>query len=129
MKQLKLRSQSGQVLTILLFFVSITVIVTTAAVALIITNSIGASKFEQSMVAYNIAEAGIENATLRLLRDPTYTGETLTVGQGTATISVTGTSPQVITARGQLNNFVRQIQVQVGYSGGVLVIQSWNEVF
>lgn len=122
-------SQSGQILTILLFFVSVTVIVTTAAVSLIITSSLGASKFEQSMMAYDVAEAGVENATLRLLRDPNYTGETLTVNGGTATISVTGTNPQVVTARGQLNNFVRIIRVEVASSNGVLEIQSWSEVF
>lgn len=122
-------AQSGQVLTILLFFVSVTVIITTAAVALIIASSIGASRFEQSMVAYDIAEAGIENATLRLLRDPTYTGETLTVGEGTATITVTGTNPQTIIAKGSLNTFTREVRVEVGYVNGVLVVQSWNEVF
>ncbi len=121
--------QSGQALTILLFFMAITLIVTTAAVTLIINSSLGASRFEQSLIAYSLAEAGVENATLRLLRDPAYAGETLTIDSGTATITVTGTGPQTITSIGQFNNFRREIRVVAGFTSGVLSIQDWNEVF
>lgn len=126
---LQRHAQTGQALTILLFFMAITLIVTTAAVTLIINSSLGASRFEQSLAAYDLAEAGIENATLRLLRDPAYTGETLTIDSGTATITVTGTNPQTITSAGQFNNFRREIRVVAGFTNGVLAIQSWNEVF
>lgn len=122
-----MKSQSGQALTVLLFFISVSIIITTGAVALIIGSSMGASRLQQSITAYDIAEAGIENATLRLLRDPTYSGETLTVGGGTATISVTGDNPQTITARGHFNNYVRQVQAVISYSDGVLSVLSWGE--
>ncbi|HCR92651.1 MAG TPA: hypothetical protein DIU47_01725 [Candidatus Pacebacteria bacterium] len=79
-------------------------------------------------MAYDIAEAGTENALLRLLRNPAYTGETLTVGDGTATITVTGSGTQTITSTGRLNNYLRKIQVVVVVDD-VDTIQSWMEVY
>ncbi len=122
-------SQSGQALLMLLIFVSMMTIVTIAATALIVTSSRAASSFEQSTMAYDIAEAGAENATLRLLRTSSYTGETLTVSGGTATVTVSGAGPQVILSQGKYNTYIRQIQVTVGYTNDVLTIQSWKEVY
>lgn len=120
--------RSGQVLVILLFFMVITIMITTASVTLIILNSHGASKSEQGEMAYEIAEAGAENALLRLLRDSTYQGETLTVGEGAATITVTGTDPLTITSVGSVNTFSRTVRVVAGYTDYILTIESWNEV-
>ena len=123
-----LSPRSGQALVVLLIFVAVTVIVTTAAVTMIIITSSGASSLEQSNVAYNIAEAGAENALLLLLRDPSYTGETLTVGDGTATITVTGSGTQTITSIGRFNTYLRKIQV-VATNDDTMAIQSWTEVY
>ncbi|HZZ98695.1 MAG TPA: hypothetical protein VFG51_02055 [Candidatus Saccharimonadia bacterium] len=120
--------ESGQALVILLIFIAVTVIVITVAVVLIIVTSSGASSYEQSNMAYNIAETGAENAILRLLRDPTYTGETLTVDTGTATITVTGSGTQTVTSVGRYNTYLRKIQV-VLLSDDVETIQSWTEVY
>ena len=76
----------GQALIILLFFAIIAINVTAAATVIILVNSLSGSKFQQGTVAYEIAQAGAENARLRLLRDPNYTGETLAVGNGNAVI-------------------------------------------
>lgn len=121
-------NQSGQALVILLIFISVTVIITTVAVMLIIVTSSGASSYEQSNTAYDIAESGAENAILRLLRDPTYMGETLTVGTGTATITVTGSGTQTITSIGRYGTYLRKIQVVI-LSDDVETIQSWTEVY
>ncbi|HAV15126.1 MAG TPA: hypothetical protein DCX25_02250 [Candidatus Pacebacteria bacterium] len=121
-------SQSGQALVILLIFVAVSVMITIASVTLIVITSSGMSSFEQSTMAYDIAEAGTENALLRLLRNPAYTGETLTVGDGTATITVTGSGTQTITSTGRLNNYLRKIQVVVVVDD-VDTIQSWMEVY
>lgn len=105
------------------------IIVTTAAVMVVISNSQASSKLEQSLMAYATAEAGAENALLRLLRDPAYAGETLTIGAGTATISATGSNPKVILSQGSYNNFLRQVQVTASYLNGILTVTSWQEVF
>ncbi len=112
-----------------MFFMIITIIITTASVTLIILNSQGASRSEQGASAFQVAESGAENAILRLLRDPSYQGETLTVGEGAATITVTGTDPLTITSVGRVNTFSRTVRVVVGYTDYIISIQSWNEVY
>jgi hypothetical protein len=121
--------KSGQTLAMLLVFMSIAITVTTAAVFVSISNTQSSSKFADGFSAYDIAESGIENALLRLLRNPSYTGETLTVGDGTATIIVSGTGPYTIVSSGQVGNFRRQITAVTNDTGGALTITSWIETF
>lgn len=119
----------------LVFFVLIALTISASAVMVMISNSISTSKFEQGNLTYYIAEAGVENAILRLLRNPSYCGEVLPVGSGTATITVvdaasgcSGVSPFTITVVGKDGNFSRTIQLQAQYGTGGLVITSWEEV-
>lgn len=128
MKKSMHQLQSGQALLSLLFFIVIAITVTSGAVIVIIANNINTTKFAQSTRAYYVAESGIENGILRLLRDPTYSGETLPVSDGTATITVSGTGPYTITAKGQVGNFIRTIQVVVSYDSSGLTITSWTEI-
>lgn len=119
----------GQTLVFLLVFMTMAITVTAAAALVIISNSQAASKFEQSLMAYSVAEAGAEEALLRILRDPNFTGTTLTIGQGIATISASGTTTKTILSAGSFNNFLRQVQVTATYIGGILTVTSWQEVF
>lgn len=121
-------SERGQALVTLLIFMVVALIVTSAAIIIIFLNSLSSSKVIVGELAYYTAESGIENAILRLLRNPSYAGETLAVDQGTATITVTGTEPKTITSIGKLGNFTRTLQVQVGYTNNVLTISSWGEI-
>lgn len=121
-------SNKGQALITLLIFVIISVIITSAAVIIIAINTRGAFELEQGTLVYYIAESGAENALLRLLRNPSYTGEVLTVGDGTATILVTVTDPKTITVTGTVGNFSRKVQVVAGYTDNILTVNSWKEV-
>lgn len=121
--------ESGQALVTLLIFMVIGITVTSAAVVLIMTGSQSSSKFQEGLIAHQIAESGAENAMLRLLRNPSYTGETLTVGDGTATITVTGSNPKTIQSTGVNGNFRRTIQVIADDSSGPLTVTSWREIF
>ena len=128
--------QSGQALITLLFFTIIGITVTSAAVVMVLVNSTSGSKFQEGMIAYQIAESGAENGLLRVLRTPppTYTGETLTVGTGgTATIVVTGTGtagdPYIITSTGQTGNFIRKIEVRATYVNNLLTVTQKQELF
>lgn len=116
----------GQTVVILMVFMVIASTITAAAVALSIINSQSASAIELGNNALSVANSGGENAMLRLLRNPSYTGETMTVGDGTATITVTGTNPYVITSKGQVGDFSRTIQV-VATGSGFLTVSSWKE--
>jgi hypothetical protein len=118
----------GQTLITLLFFMVVAMTLITTAIMLLIINTKGTSHLEGGMEAYAVAEGGAENAVLRVLRSDSYTGETLTVGGGTATITVTGTDPKTITSTGQAGNYIRRVQVIVGYTNNVLLVTSWREV-
>lgn len=125
----KLQDNTGQALVTLLIFVFITTIVTSAAIVLIVTNSLSVGSVQSGTNAYIVAESGIENALIRMLRDPDYTGETMTMDAGTATITITGTEPRTITSRGSSGDFTRTIEVVVGYTNNIMTISSWKEIY
>lgn len=125
MKQVQ--SSSGQALTMLLVFVAAGVIITVAAVTMAIVNYVSAGKATQGEYAYFLAEAGAENALIRLLRDPTYSGETLSIDGGTASVSVSGVLPnKAIISEGISGTLRRKVRVDV-IINNTLSIQSWRE--
>lgn len=119
----------GQTLVFLLIFIAIAITITTAAVAMIIANSQAAQKAQTATITYDAAESGAENALIRLLRDPNYTGETLTIGDSTTTIIVTGTNPKTVTSQSSNKGFIRTIQVIAQFTNGILSITSWQEIY
>ncbi len=124
----------GQALITLIFFSIIAMTVTTAAVLIIAVNSISGTKFQQSEVAYQTAQSGAENGLVRVLRDPAnYTGETLTVGSGSAEITKSGSGtsadPYIILSKGQVGNFTRQVQISATYINNQMTVISQKEIF
>lgn len=124
----KITKESGQTLVSLMIFMVTAIIIITAAVAVIISNAKSTSKFYQGIVSYDLAESGIENAIIRLLRDPSYSGETLALGEDTVQIQVLGggASPYTITSTSTNGNFKRTIQATASYNN-ILTISSWEE--
>jgi len=119
----------GQSIVILTVFMGIFISVTTAAIIIISTNSVAADAFQQGISARQVAESGIENAILRLLRNPDYLGESLLIGNGSATVSVAGdTTNKTIISIGTLGNFQRKIEVVIKYTNNILTVSSWKEV-
>lgn len=106
----------------------IAMIVISSSVVMLIVNIKSTTKFELGTEAYAIAESGAENAVLRILRNPNYSGETLTVGNGIAEISVNGSTQKTILSVGKTDNFVRKVQVVVVYVNNIATISSWMEV-
>ena len=125
--------EKGQALITLLFFTIIGVTVTSAAVVMILLNSLSGMKQQQGEIAYEIAQSGADNGLIRLLRNPSYTGETLPVGSGSATITVTGSgtsgNPYVILSKGTNGLFVREVQVTATYQNNLLTVSSRKEVY
>ena len=124
----------GQALLTLLIFTIIGITVTSGAVVMIMVNSLSGTKQQQSEITYEIAQSGADNGLIRVLRTPTtYTGETLAVGSGSATITVTGnggsTTPFIIISKGTNGNFVRTIQVTATYQNNVLTVTSRKEIY
>lgn len=121
---------SGQALVTLLFISVIGITIATAAAIIIFQNIKSSSVVEQGMTAYFIAESGVEEAILRTLRNPSYsgtpTGIPISIDGGSLVISTS--SGGIITAVGTFNNAVRKIQVKTVYNNGVLSIVSWKEI-
>jgi len=118
----------GQALVSLLVFSVIAMAIISAATVLIVNSMYGTTSLERGSIAKQIAESGAENAILRLLRDPGYTGETLPVGDGTATITVSGANPRVITSQGRSGDYLRTVQITADYTN-ILNIISWKEIY
>lgn len=122
------KNHKGQVLVTLLMFVLVAMTVITSVITTVIANTRSTSTAQQGTSTYYVAEAGIENALMELLRDPNYTGETLQIDGNTAVISVTGTTAKIITSTGTVNNLTRKIQVNVSYTNNQMTITNWQEI-
>lgn len=120
--------KKGQALISLLIFTAIASTVTAGTVAVAIINSQSTTKYAQGEQVYHIAEAGVENAILRLLRDRSYSGETLSIGAGSATITVSGTTNVTITSIGIEGDFKRKIQVVGEFANNAFSTTSWKEI-
>ncbi len=121
-------NNTGQALVTLIFFTVIAIMIATASISIITGSSTATGSIEQEETSYYTAESGVENAILRLLRDPNYTGETLSINNGTATITVTGSNPYTITSIGSLGVIKRTVQVVVSYNNNILSITSWKTI-
>lgn len=124
--------KKGQALVMLLVFMIVAIIVTTASVAILLINSLAAAKLEQGTEVLTVAESGVENALLLILRNPNYTvtGLVLPVGSGNANVTVTGTSTKTILSIGQEGNFVRKVQAIASFDANhQLRISSWAETY
>lgn len=109
----------------LLMFVLVAMTVITSTITTVISSTRAASVEQQGIDAYYVAEAGAENALMRLLRDPSYNGETLPVGNNSAIVTISGPT---ITSIGQVNNLTRKIQVVTSYNDNQMTITNWKEI-
>jgi Tfp pilus assembly protein PilV len=124
------KSQSGMALVTVLIFSAIAMIVVVTGISLVTITTQSSREFLQGQEALHITESGVENALMRLLRDPTYSGEVLTVGEGTATIVVDQfNGDRTITVTGEVGSAIRQIEVQSMDESGITSVVSWKEVF
>lgn len=120
-------NNSGQALVTLLVFMIVAITIVTASVGVVMTNSLAAGSAAQTTSARSVAESGVENALIRLERNPSYTGETLTVGNGSALVTVTGGAIKTITSIGTDGNFKRTIIATASESSYVWSVTSWKE--
>lgn len=121
-------SEKGQALVSLLVFVAIGMMVTVGAVTVTLINSLATSRYSLGEETLRISEAGVDNAILRLLRNPSYSGETLTLGQGSTVITLSGTNPKTIVSEATVGSFRRKIQVVGTYANNSFTITSWVEI-
>lgn len=125
-----LGNESGQVILTIVVFMVVMILVTTAATLTTVVNTRNASIYEMGTRAYAIAESGAENALIILLRNPNYTGETLSLDGGEVVVTVNGSgSTRTVTSTSSLNAFSRTVRVQLTYTNSVMTVTSWREVY
>ena len=123
----RIDQQAGQTLIALLVFISVAMMVTLASAAVALVNTRANTAVSVADATLQAAESGVENAHMQLLRTPSYSGETMTVGDATVTISVSGTTTKTIVSQATTGDYRRILTVSGTYSSNVLTINSWSE--
>ena len=73
-------------------------------------------------------EGALENGLMSILRNPFYSGESLQVGDIPCTISVSGQAPTMITAECQSDRAIRQLQAEVTFVEGEMIVDNLKEI-
>ena len=123
----KIIQKSGQALTSLLIimFVGLTIIATSSA--LINTSLSSTASLLEANDAYVVAESGAEDALLKILRNPSYTGGTLPFITGQASVSIASTNPFTFVSQGTVGQHQRSIRVIINNNNGIMTVSSWKE--
>ncbi|HTH72053.1 MAG TPA: hypothetical protein VL737_01675 [Candidatus Pristimantibacillus sp.] len=119
--------ESGQTVIALLIFMMLVISITAVAATVTVINVRNNNAVAGGEQAMNNAETGAENALVRLQRDPSYSGETITLPNGAATISVSGTTTKTVVSEGTYGNFRRTVTVTATLTTNVLAETSWSE--
>lgn len=116
-------------------FVAILVVIIALSIFIIISMSLFITTLSQQVIAnnnvrssqsYYVAEAGIEDALLRLLKDPSFLGSyELTVGDKKSQVEINpiGTSRRVLST-GNVSRRIRKLEVIYSISN----VASWREI-
>jgi ABC-type nitrate/sulfonate/bicarbonate transport system substrate-binding protein len=119
--------QNGQTLIALLVFMLVAMTVTIAASAVAIINIQSNNNFTSGSEALLNANSGVEDTILKLERDPSYSGGTLNIGSGSATITVSGSGTLTIVSVGSSGNFQRTVTATITDTSNVMSLTSWSE--
>ena len=123
-------TKRGSTLITLIIFIMVMLTVASTSVSIIISNAQSTTGTGQSIEAYYAAEAGVENASLQLLRNPEYAGETLSLSSSSSVhISVSHNGHYEVISTGKSGSFTRIIQAKLDYTDNVLSVISWQELF
>jgi hypothetical protein len=121
-------NQKGTALVTLMVFMVVAVLVTTGAVMLASISTQGTSDFAQSEHVALLAEAGAETATLQILRNRDYTGETINISDAEVVVTVSGTSTKTITSTARKGDFIRKVEAVGDLNNNVFTIINWRLV-
>lgn len=125
---MKHNTQKGSALLAIIVISAIVTTIFTAASSSLLGQLIQSNTSTNSAKSYLLAESGVEDAILNLLRNPNYAGGTLTLDSNDITIVVTGTNPKTIAVTVEFNNTKRTLAVTALYSENNLQITSWREI-
>jgi len=123
-------NQKGQALVSVLMIITITILAASTAVVAA-SLSLTAGRGSQSNKVYYAAETGVEEALIKLLRDPSYGSGNLTLNGAAVQISVQtpilNPNQRIITSEATLDNIRRRVEVSASFTNNVLTVNSWKE--
>ncbi len=119
---------SGQALLPLLIVMIIVLGLGTAAIELAIGNLIIDRYRQDEVLGYYSTQSALENALLRLLRNPNYTGESLQINGASCTITVSGSAPYRLVVVCDNGRWVRKIQAFANFSAGIMAVTQVREI-
>lgn len=122
----------GQTLVSLILFVSIATIIISAMVTIIGSNSILASVNQRSLLVKQAAENGVENAFLNLLRNPSYSGETIPAninGFRTEVVVTGNDSNKTIVSTASTIDYQWKIVSKINYTNNIMSVTFWQDSY
>lgn len=125
---MKKNNSGGFALVILLFLMVLAVTVITAAVSLMILGSSSSTLLISADTTKSIADSCIENAIIRLIRDPAYSGESLDVNEGNCQITVTGSSDKNVSVQANYGNKKKRVEANLNLNNNIVSLISWKDV-
>lgn len=108
----------------------ISLIAVTSATTLAISELKRTTTTTLGVSQYHIVYGVLENAFMQLLRNPNYTGETVTLSGATCTITATGGSTKTVEARcvSADNAYVRKLSATATFSAGTMTVSGISEI-
>lgn len=122
-------NQRGQALLVVTLIGVIALIAVVSATTLLISELKKSTVTTRGLAEYQITYGVLENALLRLLRDPNWAGETVTLGTSTCVVTVTGAlSAKTIETSCTDGNYVRNITASAAFEDGIMSVSTITEV-
>ena len=125
---MKKNNSGGFALVILMFLMVLAVTVITAAVSLMILGSSSSTLLISGDSTKSIADSCIENAIIRLIRNPAYSGESLDINEGNCQITVTGLTDKTVSAQANYGNKKKRVEVNLNLNNNIISLISWKDV-
>lgn len=120
--------QRGQALIMVILIGLLALGAVVSATTLVVSELRKNIETNSGIVEYEITYGALENALLRLLRDPSYANETVTLDSATCYITVSSGASQTVEARCTNGNYVRKLNATVMFFNGIMTVSNVSEV-
>jgi len=126
-KNQKKNNQKGQAMFAIVGLLSLGLLVLSTNILIgIIEHNLSLS-FQQSDQGRVVAEAGLEEASIRLLRDPDYEGGQLLINGRNVIIEVSGENPKTISSSVNYFGKLKRVRAEVIFASGQNQLSNWEE--
>lgn len=123
-----MRNQQGAALIMVVLIGVIALVAVVSATTLVISELRKNTVTIYGVTQYQITYGALENAFMRLLRNPNYTGETITLADSTCYITVTGDSTKTVEVRCTNGSYVRKTGATVTFADGLMTVSGITEL-